>query len=210
MSRRSICRAAHKSGPDRGARCSSACAASPHPFPVERRGAPSAGAGIVNAYERHTKAQPSPAPELALNGPAMASAPLSCRHAPGCARGRTRRSGAAPSSPCASSARVKRADSTAAFAAATYATNVLSFAYSDQRRSRATSRSARRWRRARLASAASAARRITRIWWIHGMLHLQGFDHENERDAQRMERLERRILAGLGYADPIEMRNDEC
>jgi probable rRNA maturation factor len=37
---------------------------------------------------------------------------------------------------------------------------------------------------------------------VHGMLHLQGFDHENERDARRMERLERRILARLGYSDP--------
>ena len=42
---------------------------------------------------------------------------------------------------------------------------------------------------------------------IHGMLHLQGFDHENERDARRMERLESRILATLGYAGPY--RNEE-
>lgn len=37
---------------------------------------------------------------------------------------------------------------------------------------------------------------------VHGMLHLQGFEHENERDARRMERLEVRILAKLGFADP--------
>jgi len=37
---------------------------------------------------------------------------------------------------------------------------------------------------------------------VHGILHLQGHDHESERDARRMERRETRILAGLGYADP--------
>ena len=37
---------------------------------------------------------------------------------------------------------------------------------------------------------------------VHGMLHLQGFDHEREADAKRMERHERRILARLGFPDP--------
>jgi len=37
---------------------------------------------------------------------------------------------------------------------------------------------------------------------VHGMLHLQGFDHERAHDATRMENLETRILARLGYADP--------
>lgn len=37
---------------------------------------------------------------------------------------------------------------------------------------------------------------------IHGMLHLQGYDHEQPGDAGRMERLERDIMAGLGYGDP--------
>jgi len=37
---------------------------------------------------------------------------------------------------------------------------------------------------------------------VHGVLHLQGFDHERAADAQRMEKLETRILARLGYADP--------
>ena len=37
---------------------------------------------------------------------------------------------------------------------------------------------------------------------IHGFLHLVGHDHENERDAQRMESLEVKILAGLGVPDP--------
>jgi len=38
---------------------------------------------------------------------------------------------------------------------------------------------------------------------VHGMLHLQGYDHEAGRaDAERMEALEREILADLGYPDP--------
>ena len=37
---------------------------------------------------------------------------------------------------------------------------------------------------------------------VHGMLHLQGFDHARAADARRMEKLETRILAHLGYADP--------
>ena len=37
---------------------------------------------------------------------------------------------------------------------------------------------------------------------VHGVLHLLGQDHEIETDAERMEAIERRILAGLGIADP--------
>jgi len=41
---------------------------------------------------------------------------------------------------------------------------------------------------------------------VHGTLHLLGLDHENDRDAARMEQLEREILATLGVADPyVEM-----
>ena len=38
---------------------------------------------------------------------------------------------------------------------------------------------------------------------VHGMLHLQGYDHETgESDAQAMEDKERAILGALGYDDP--------
>ena len=37
---------------------------------------------------------------------------------------------------------------------------------------------------------------------IHGVLHLLGHDHETDAEAERMEALERRILAGLGIGDP--------
>lgn len=39
---------------------------------------------------------------------------------------------------------------------------------------------------------------------VHGFLHLFGYDHETEEDALQMERLESRILAELGIADPHE------
>lgn len=40
---------------------------------------------------------------------------------------------------------------------------------------------------------------------VHGMLHLQGYDHETgAADAKAMERREREILAALGYPDPYE------
>ena len=38
---------------------------------------------------------------------------------------------------------------------------------------------------------------------VHGMLHLQGYDHETgSDDADRMEAAEREILDALGYPDP--------
>jgi probable rRNA maturation factor len=37
---------------------------------------------------------------------------------------------------------------------------------------------------------------------VHGLLHLLGFDHESENEAERMEDFERRILAQLGIRDP--------
>ena len=37
---------------------------------------------------------------------------------------------------------------------------------------------------------------------VHGTLHLLGYTHEAEADAERMESLETRILAGFDIADP--------
>ncbi|HVI26309.1 MAG TPA: rRNA maturation RNase YbeY [Xanthomonadaceae bacterium] len=41
---------------------------------------------------------------------------------------------------------------------------------------------------------------------VHGTLHLLGWDHEDAREADCMEQLEREILAGLGIGDPYEER----
>lgn len=44
---------------------------------------------------------------------------------------------------------------------------------------------------------------------VHGLLHLQGYDHEiGEDDAQRMEDKERAILASLGFDDPYQDRKE--
>jgi len=41
---------------------------------------------------------------------------------------------------------------------------------------------------------------------IHGFLHLIGYDHEKDQDAETMETLEREILAQLDIADPYAER----
>jgi probable rRNA maturation factor len=37
---------------------------------------------------------------------------------------------------------------------------------------------------------------------VHGVLHLLGYDHQSDAEADIMENLERKVLAGLGLADP--------
>lgn len=37
---------------------------------------------------------------------------------------------------------------------------------------------------------------------VHGMLHLQGWDHDDDVEALAMENKEKEILAALGYPDP--------
>ncbi|MDQ1812528.1 rRNA maturation RNase YbeY [Massilia sp. CCM 9210] len=37
---------------------------------------------------------------------------------------------------------------------------------------------------------------------VHGVLHAQGYDHDDDDEATEMEQLERDILAALGYPDP--------
>lgn len=83
-----------------------------------------------------------------------------------------------------------------------YATNVLSFPYEDDpvtgdlvicapvvRREASEQRKSLRAHYAHLV--------------VHGMLHLQGYDHEQgEQEARRMEDREREVLARFGIADP--------
>ena len=42
---------------------------------------------------------------------------------------------------------------------------------------------------------------------VHGALHLLGYDHETDEDAAVMEKLETRILAARGIADPYAAQN---
>ncbi|TXH77885.1 MAG: rRNA maturation RNase YbeY [Lysobacteraceae bacterium] len=41
---------------------------------------------------------------------------------------------------------------------------------------------------------------------VHGVLHLLGMDHQDEREAECMEQLEREILSDLGISDPYRVR----
>jgi len=43
---------------------------------------------------------------------------------------------------------------------------------------------------------------------VHGVLHLLGHDHDEEKTARRMEALEKRVLATLGIADPYRLREN--
>ena len=85
------------------------------------------------------------------------------------------------------------------------ATNVLSFGYGRAARGRALAgdivlcapvmrREARTQHKPLEAHCAHLA--------VHGALHLQGYEHDDPRAARRMEALERKILAKLGYPDP--------
>jgi probable rRNA maturation factor len=44
----------------------------------------------------------------------------------------------------------------------------------------------------------------------HGALHLVGFDHQTDEDAEEMEALERQILLSLGISDPYALPDDRA
>jgi len=57
-----------------------------------------------------------------------------------------------------------------------------------------------------VASEAAEQHKLPTAHWahivIHGVLHLNGFDHDTEVEANAMETLEIKILNGLGFSDP--------
>ena len=56
-----------------------------------------------------------------------------------------------------------------------------------------------------LAEAREQGKPVTSHWAhmvIHGMLHLHGYDHQDQAHAEEMEQLERQIMNDLGYPDP--------
>ena len=86
-----------------------------------------------------------------------------------------------------------------------YATNVLSFGYAGSGREPTLAGDIvlcapvlRREARAQGKALSAHVAHLT----VHGALHLQGHDHQSPSAAARMEALEKRILAKLGYPDP--------
>ena len=84
-----------------------------------------------------------------------------------------------------------------------YATNVLSFAYAAGERIVGDLVVCTPVVHDEAAAQGKAAADHFAHLIVHGMLHLQGYEHEtNRRDALHMERREREILAVLGIGDP--------
>ena len=44
---------------------------------------------------------------------------------------------------------------------------------------------------------------------VHGVLHLAGYDHIEDSDAERMEALEIKVLGLLGYANPYDQQQPD-
>jgi len=80
-----------------------------------------------------------------------------------------------------------------------YPTNVLSFRYGKDRGDVVLCHPviAREARAQRKTLAAHYAHLV-----LHGLLHLRGYEHEKKREAERMERLEIRLLARAGFGNP--------
>ena len=87
-----------------------------------------------------------------------------------------------------------------------HATNILSFPYEALPHERSSLLGDLVICPAVVAREARAQRKRTRDHYahltVHGTLHLLGYDHARERDAKAMEAIERKVLAGLGIADP--------
>jgi len=90
-----------------------------------------------------------------------------------------------------------------------YATNVLTFAYTEDEDSEATQADIilctdvleKEAQEQKKPLPDHAAHLI-----VHGVLHAQGYDHEKEEEATEMEALETEILAGLGFGNPYADR----
>ena len=89
-----------------------------------------------------------------------------------------------------------------------YATNVLTFAYnegeelSDDEPTRADIILCTDVLEKEAAEQKKSVEEHTAHLIVHGVLHAQGYDHDDDDEATEMEQLERDVLAALGYADP--------
>jgi len=86
-----------------------------------------------------------------------------------------------------------------------YATNVLTFAYSEDEAAETTLADIILCTDVLEKEAAEQGKTVeahaTHLI-VHGVLHAQGYDHETDDEADEMEALETEILAGLGVANP--------
>lgn len=86
-----------------------------------------------------------------------------------------------------------------------YATNVLTFAYTEDSLATTTLADIILCTDVLQQEAAAQKKSLadhTRHLIVHGVLHAQGYDHDNEAEAAEMEQLEAEILATLGIANP--------
>lgn len=87
-----------------------------------------------------------------------------------------------------------------------YATNVLSFPYEPMAHEKTALVGDLVICAPVVALEAMAQGKQPRDHWahmtVHGVLHLIGYDHIDDGDAERMESLETRVLASMGIADP--------
>ena len=83
-----------------------------------------------------------------------------------------------------------------------YATNVLTFDYAREPLVAADLVLCAPVVEAEAAAAGKALEAHYAHLVVHGALHAQGFDHEDDDDAEAMEAREREVLASLGYPDP--------
>ncbi len=86
-----------------------------------------------------------------------------------------------------------------------YATNVLTFAYTEDQDAEVTEADIILCTDVLEREAAEQGKTVlahTAHLIVHGVLHAQGYDHENEEEAQEMEAIETEILAKLGLPNP--------
>lgn len=90
-----------------------------------------------------------------------------------------------------------------------YATNVLTFAYTEDQEAIVTEADIILCTDVLEREAAEQDKTVlahTAHLIVHGVLHAQGYDHENEEEAQEMETIETDILAKLGLPNPYAER----
>ena len=83
-----------------------------------------------------------------------------------------------------------------------HATNVLTFVYSERRPLEGDIVLCAPVVRAEAADGHARLQAHYAHLVVHGMLHLQGFDHQRARERELMELLESEIVTRLGYPDP--------